>query len=350
MPRVSIVVPVYNGEAHLSECLASIAAQTYSSWEAVVVNNCSKDKTGEIADLFARQDSRFRVVHCREFLSQPENYNRAVNCGASAAEYVKIVEADNQLWPECVERMVALAESDPKIGLVGCYWFHGEGFRGDGLPPSSGILDGNEIRREHLLTDVYYLGTPTTLLFRAAALLSLTPCFRPGLFFDDVDLCFRVLRDWKFGFLHQVLAFVRDDNNGLFNAFAEFDYIPAYRYLLAATYSREMFDSGQAEAIIERRKAAYYRQLGYWLVHGRPKQYWEFHQKAGRLMGHELSYAELIRWATVEIWDLIYNHKATLKIRQPMRQLKHRCGKCVRAVLGSCRRHKKADSVISTSR
>lgn len=116
MPRVSIVIPVCNGEGNLFECLASVSAQTYSNWEAVVVNNCSQDATGEIAESFASQDIRFRVVHCEQFLSQAENYNRAVKLGSVAAEYVKIVEADNRLWPECLERLVTMADGDPKIG------------------------------------------------------------------------------------------------------------------------------------------------------------------------------------------------------------------------------------------
>jgi glycosyltransferase involved in cell wall biosynthesis len=312
MPRVSIVIPVYNGEAHLSECLASITAQTYSAWEAVIVNNCSEDSTGKIADDFARQDSRFRVVHCTEFLGQAENYNRAVAFGSTAAEYVKLVEADNLLWPESLERTVALADRDPKVGLVACYWLHGKILRGGGLSFQSEVADGNEVRRHHLLTDFYYLGTPTTLLFRRAALASVTPHFRSGLFFDDVDLCFRVLAHWKFGFVHQVLAFVRDDNEGLFDAFCDFDYIPAYRYLLAMAYSDEVFDSREAERVKRRWKSTYYRLLGTAMADLRSKEYWGFHRKAGRIMGYELRYAGLIWPVILAGLDRIFNPKATL--------------------------------------
>lgn len=312
MPRVAIVVPVYNGEAHLFECLASIAAQTYSDWQAVVVNNCSQDATGEIAESFASQDIRFRVVHCEQFLSQAENYNRAVKLGSVAAEYVKIVEADNRLWPECLERLVTMADGDPKIGLVGSYWLHGDQLRGDGLPWDSKVVDGNEVRRQHLLTDAYYLGTPTTLLFRAAALSSVTPCFRSGLFFDDIDLCFRVLRDWKFAFVHQILAFVRDDNGGMFDRFNNFDYIPAYRYLLAMAYSGEMFSSNEAKRIVQKRKSMYYRRLGRALMRVRPKAYWDFHRKASRAMGCELRSSALTWPAISAALDIVLNPRATL--------------------------------------
>jgi glycosyltransferase involved in cell wall biosynthesis len=312
MPRVSIVIPVYNGEDHLFGCLASIAAQTFSNWEAVIVNNRSQDRTGEIADSFAQRDPRFRVVHCTEFLSQGDNYNRAVRLSGTEAEYIKIVEADNTLWSECLERMVALADRDPTIGVVGCYWLHGDLLGGNGLPRHSEVVDGNEVRRQHLLTDVYYLGTPTTLLFRAAALSSVTPCFRSDLFFDDIDLCFRVLRDWKFAFVHQVLAFVRDDNAGIFDKFINLDYIPAYRYLLAMAYIVEMFSAEEAERIIHKRKSMYYRRLGRALVRWRPKQYWDFHRNACRAMGYELRYSGLIWPAISAALDIVLNPRATL--------------------------------------
>jgi glycosyltransferase involved in cell wall biosynthesis len=312
MPRVRIVVPVYNGETDLFKCLASIAAQTYSDWEAVIVNNCSTDRTGEIADYFVQHGSRFRVEHCAEFLPQAENYNRAVDLGLADAEYIKMVEADNWLWPDCLERMVTLADRDHEIGLVGCYWLHGQKLLGAGVPWPSEVLDGDEARRKHLRTDNYYLGTPTTLLFRTAALTPLSPCFRPGLFFDDVDLCFRVLRQWKFGFIHQVLAFVRDDNNGISETFSNFDYVPAYRYLLAEAYAGEMFDSRESKEITRKRKSAYYRLLGRSLVVGRPKQYWDFHRKAWRVMNYDLRRCELIWRAILEFLHLLLNPKATL--------------------------------------
>jgi glycosyltransferase involved in cell wall biosynthesis len=324
MPRVSIVVPVYNGEAHLFECLASIATQGYSDWDAVIVNNCSTDRTGEIADSFVQKDSRFRVAHCSEFLPQAENYNRAISFGAAEAEYIKMVEADNRLWPDCLERMVALADSDPEIGLVGSYWLHGKKLCGEGLSWPTEVVPGKEVRRQHLLADFYYLGTPTTLLFRRATLASVSPHFRSDLFFDDVDLCFRVLRHWKFGFIHQVLAFVRDDNKGIFDAFCDFDYSPAYRYLLAMAYSAEVFDRQGSEEVKQRRRSFYYWLLGIALVDGRSKEYWDFHRQAGRIMGYELRNADLIWPAISVVLDRVFNPKSTLMpiIRRAFRRLR----------------------------
>jgi glycosyltransferase involved in cell wall biosynthesis len=120
-PTVDIVVPVYNGAQHLRECLESILGQTYESWRAVVVNNCSTDDTGRIADEYAQRDCRFRVVHCTEFLGQTANYNRAVAQSSNLAEYVKVLEADNWITEDSISKMVEVAEKDKDIGIVGCY-------------------------------------------------------------------------------------------------------------------------------------------------------------------------------------------------------------------------------------
>jgi glycosyltransferase involved in cell wall biosynthesis len=53
-PFVSIITPVYNGEAYLRECIESVLAQTYSNWEYIVVNNCSTDGTLRIAEGYCR--------------------------------------------------------------------------------------------------------------------------------------------------------------------------------------------------------------------------------------------------------------------------------------------------------
>lgn len=62
-PRVSIVIPVYNTEQYLRECLDSILAQTYNDWECILVNDGSKDNSGNICDAYKEKDHRFKVIH-----------------------------------------------------------------------------------------------------------------------------------------------------------------------------------------------------------------------------------------------------------------------------------------------
>ncbi|MBV9390298.1 MAG: glycosyltransferase, partial [Verrucomicrobia bacterium] len=293
-------------------CLESIACQTYGSWIATIVNNCSQDKTADIAASFEQREKRFRVVANKEFLSQAGNYNRAIACGIGISKYLKIVEADNILLPDCLRQMVELAEQDPKIGIVGCYYLHGEIVLGYGLPLATKIVDGKEVCRRHLRSQTYYLGTPTTLLFSAKALNQYQPWFREGLFFDDIDLCFRMLRDWKFGFVHQVLAFVRGDNAGIFNRFVAFDFDSAYRFLLCEAYGDQFFSGSELSRIRRLRRSNYYRTLGEAVVDLRSEKYWQFHRKAARLFGRRLPRLGLIGPVCLAALDKVLNPKATI--------------------------------------
>lgn len=62
-PLVTIIVPVYKVEKYLRRCLDSIAAQTYTNFEAILVDDGSPDRCGEICDEYAAKDTRFRVIH-----------------------------------------------------------------------------------------------------------------------------------------------------------------------------------------------------------------------------------------------------------------------------------------------
>lgn len=62
-PLVTIIVPVYKVEKYLRRCLDSIAAQTYTNFKAILVDDGSPDRCGEICDEYAAKDTRFRVIH-----------------------------------------------------------------------------------------------------------------------------------------------------------------------------------------------------------------------------------------------------------------------------------------------
>lgn len=62
-PLISIIIPVYNAEKYLHQCLDSVVAQTYTNWECLLIDDGSKDSSGVICDEYAAKDSRFRVFH-----------------------------------------------------------------------------------------------------------------------------------------------------------------------------------------------------------------------------------------------------------------------------------------------
>ena len=102
---ISIIIPIYNTENYLRQCLDSIVAQTVSSWEAVLVDDGSTDGSAAICDEYARRDDRFRVYH-----RQNGGVGRARNYGLDMAlgEVVSFVDADDWLDVHFYERLMPL--------------------------------------------------------------------------------------------------------------------------------------------------------------------------------------------------------------------------------------------------
>ncbi len=126
-PFVSIVTPVYNGEAYLRECIESVLAQTYSNWEYIILNNCSTDGTLRIAEEYSCRDRRIQVHSNDSLLPIIANHNRAFRLISPESKYCKVVSGDDWLYPECIARMVGLAEANLSVGLVGSYQLSGGG-------------------------------------------------------------------------------------------------------------------------------------------------------------------------------------------------------------------------------
>lgn len=208
-PLVSVLTPVFNGEPYLAECIESVLHQTYQNFEYIIVNNCSKDRTLEIAREYEKQDSRIQVHDNDEFLGVIANHNHAFNLMSQAAKYCKVVSADDFIFPECLMRMVEFAEANPSVGMVGSYSLAGKKVMYSGLGYEQKVTDGRKISRATLLGGPYIFGSPTSLLYRAD-LLRKTKTFYPGTSpHADTAACYQSLEDSDFGFVHQVLSYTR---------------------------------------------------------------------------------------------------------------------------------------------
>src|SRR3954447_26797439 len=103
MPRLSVVVPIYNVEDYLAPCLDSIAAQTFKDLEVVMVNDGSTDSSPAIAEAYAARDPRFKLVH------RPNGgLGAARNTGIEHATgtFLAFVDSDDLLPADAYERLV----------------------------------------------------------------------------------------------------------------------------------------------------------------------------------------------------------------------------------------------------
>jgi glycosyltransferase involved in cell wall biosynthesis len=208
-PVVWVMTPVYNGERYLAECIESVLAQTYENWHYLVVDNCSSDATPEVVRDYARRDPRVRLHQSDEFLPVIANWNRALRLIPNEAKYCKVVHADDTLLPQCLERMVDVAERRPSVALVTSYALWGNEVRHQGVPYPLEVADGREICRSTLLGECYVFGSPSSVLLRATDIRARSSFYNEQNLHADTEVCFDLLREADLGFVHQILTRTR---------------------------------------------------------------------------------------------------------------------------------------------
>lgn len=167
-PKVSVLIPVYNRESFIGECIRSALAQTFSDIEVIVVDNASTDGTWGICRQFAATDSRVRVFRNSNNIGPVRNW---ISCVEHArGEYAKILFSDDLLESNCVEKMICEL-SDPRVGFVFCATRNGESKANSKLH-YSGSKSTLLSREEYLKLLLAYKApfSPGAILFRTCDL------------------------------------------------------------------------------------------------------------------------------------------------------------------------------------
>lgn len=166
-PEVSVCIPAYRAEPFLRAAIESVLAQTYGDWELVIVDNASPDGTGEVARSF--NDPRILVHTNPATVPLADNWNRAV--GLSRGRLVKLLPADDQIRPDCLDLQVKAMDAHPGTALVACRrdLVDADGrmlAAGRGLRRLDGPRSASEVIREILRSGINPLGEPGCWLFR----------------------------------------------------------------------------------------------------------------------------------------------------------------------------------------
>jgi glycosyltransferase involved in cell wall biosynthesis len=314
-PFVSIVTPVYNGEAYLRECIESVLAQTHSNWEYIVINNCSTDGTLRIAEEYSCRDRRIQIHSNDSLLPIIANHNRAFRLISPESKYCKVVSGDDWLYPECIARMVELAEANPSVGLVGSYQLSGGGdkwyLRTYGLPYSSAVVSGREISRAHLLGTLDVLGDPTSSLYRAD-LVRRTDSFYPNPTAEaDLSACYECLRVADFGFVHQVLSYERIHPEQMTNTSRSLEAYFTSKIGDLRAYGPLYLEPAEQEKRINELMEEYYTRLALHAVHFRGGGFWSYQRRRLKEVGFPFSSVRLAKAISAKVLDLLLNPKET---------------------------------------
>jgi glycosyltransferase involved in cell wall biosynthesis len=292
---VSVVVPFYNTARYLDACIASVHAQSHANFELILQDNASTDGSSEIARQWAARDPRVKYFRLDELIPQVPNYNLALTRIAPDSDFTKIVQADDWIYRDCLRSMVELAQEHPKVGLVSSYRLKGEAVHGEGLPIERTVLPGADAARMHLQTRAFLFGSPTTVLYRSEAVRGRRPFYSEGRLHEDTEACFEILRDWDFGFVHQILSYSREDPSSTYGRMRDFDTGILDRYIVVDRFGKQFLAEHEALAARQEVEGRYYRRLAIAALGGRAKAYWDFQRKGLATQQMQIDPARLAR-------------------------------------------------------
>ena len=119
LPLVSVLMTAYNREKFIGEAIESVLHSTYSNFELIVLDDCSTDKTVEIAQKFACTDSRIRVYVNKKNLGQFQNRNKAVDY--ASGKYILYVDSDDVLFQNAIEYIINQFQEFPEAKFATIY-------------------------------------------------------------------------------------------------------------------------------------------------------------------------------------------------------------------------------------
>lgn len=190
MEKISVIVPVYNVEKYLDRCVQSLFNQTYENIEIVLINDGSTDRSGEICDRYAQEDSRVKVLH-QEYNGVADARNKGV--AMATGEYVIFLDGDDEADREYVGKLYkTLKENDLDIAQC-CLLRIRNGQPINKLEVKEGvrIFNGIEMQMKTFDRDRYFCNVVCGKLFKKELFEGLS--FPYGRINEDESMIYRLM-------------------------------------------------------------------------------------------------------------------------------------------------------------
>ncbi len=332
---VAVLTPVYNGEPFLQECIESVLAQTHENFQYLIVDNCSTDRSLEIAEAAAARDPRITVVSSEEHVGVIQNWNRSLNYLDKQSKYIKYVHADDWLYPTCIESMVKVADADDNVALVSAYRLEEDRVTLDKLPAEAPLIPstpgftmaGRSVAKAILLERASVLGSPSSVLMRTDDLADTSRFYDDDYLHADKDAALKLLAERDFGFVRQVLVFTRRHNESVSSRVKTHDTRRQENLLLLKEHG-PVFLSREEFAIAWKREVRdYYKFLAANIGTNQTNDFWESHTENLRRAGSDLSrmrlaYAFLRSWINpaMTLKTLLKNRSANNRLATKQKQ------------------------------
>jgi hypothetical protein len=198
-PLVSVLTTAYNREKYLSECIESVLASSFTDFEYIIVDDCSTDRSYDIALACAEKDSRIRVYRNEQNLGDYPNRNRAASF--ARGKYLKYLDSDDVIYSHGLEVMVSSMERFPDaiLGLI-------RSPRNDAPDPAQ--LSPAEAYIQHFLKGGFLDAGPSGTIIQTSAFRQLGG-FTGKRFVGDTEMWLRLAARWPVVRLVQGLVWWR---------------------------------------------------------------------------------------------------------------------------------------------
>ncbi len=187
---ISVIVPVYNAEQYLHRCIDSILKQTYDSIELILVDDASMDSSGKICDDYALEDSRIKVIHCKE--NGGTSVARNIGLEVASGQFIGFVDNDDFIEPDFYEILYGLiTEYRADVSMVS---YNEVDEYGEFANCSSGqvcVLEKIEAIKE-LLIDKRIQNYVWNKLYRRELFQGIR--FPAGVIYDDINIMYHIFR------------------------------------------------------------------------------------------------------------------------------------------------------------
>lgn len=184
--KISIIVPVYRVEQYVERCMESILAQTYQNWEAILIEDGSPDKSGEICDRYAKEDKRIRVIH-----KANEGVSAARNTGIEQATgtFLAFIDSDDYVHPQYLEKMAELQKKyDADLVITGYELAHGTKI-GSAIPAGEAEQLSSRQAVERIIENQQFC-SPWSKLYRRELFAQIR--YPKGVIYEDLMTAFSI--------------------------------------------------------------------------------------------------------------------------------------------------------------
>jgi hypothetical protein len=189
--------------------------------------------------------------------------------------------------------MVEVAEQNPTVGLVGAYVLEGSRIACTGLEYPARLVAGREICRRHLLKRLYIFGSANSVLYRSDRVRVRSPFYNETNIHADTEVCFDLLKDSDFGFVHQVLTFTRPRPGSLTSISDDLQTNLAGTLQILKHHGSSFLTPSEFELYINRHLGLYHEFLAKARLRGR-RDVWTYHKQKFAELGLKLGLGQLV--------------------------------------------------------